>query len=56
MKSGPVTPAPLRCSMMAAQIAMMCASLNVPRSDVPRCPDVPNDTRCVASPGSGFML
>src|SRR5688572_10238667 len=31
----------------------MCASLKLRRSDEPRCPDVPNDTCCAGSNGSG---
>src|ERR1700687_3275398 len=31
----------------------MCASLKLKSNDEPRCPEVPNATRCAATPGSG---
>src|SRR6185369_13808455 len=31
----------------------MCASLKAPLSEDPRCPEVPNATRCAGSVGSG---
>jgi hypothetical protein len=42
-----------RCSTTAAQIATMCASLNVVRSEEPRWPDVPNATRSAARSAPG---
>src|SRR4029079_17943508 len=38
---------------IASVVAAMCASLNAPFSDDPRCPDVPNATRWEGSDGSG---
>ncbi|CAM5584615.1 hypothetical protein SHIRM173S_05921 [Streptomyces hirsutus] len=52
-KSGPSVPWPSRYSQMAWLIAAMWSSLNAPARDDPRCPDVPNATRCPASWGSG---
>ena len=51
--SGPSIPSRLRCRATASAIASTCASLNVHAVAVPRWPDVPNDTRCVSSDGSG---
>ncbi len=51
--SGPSMPAPARYSQMACVVARMWSSLNVPANAEPRWPDVPNATRCAASPGSG---
>ena len=42
-----------RYSQIAWVVARMWSSLNVAVNADPRCPDVPNDTRCAASPGSG---
>jgi hypothetical protein len=38
---------------MACVMARICASVNEPRSDEPRCPLVPKLTRCSGSPRSG---
>src|SRR5260370_40162265 len=32
---------------------MMCASLKLSANDDPRCPEVPNETRCATTPGAG---
>ena len=40
---------------IAAVIAAMCASLNDPALELPRCPDVPKLTRWAGSLGSGTM-
>ena len=42
-----------RYSQIAWVVARMWSSLNVAVKADPRCPDVPNDTRCTGSPGSG---
>ena len=51
--SGPSMPAAARWRATASEIASTCASLNVQAVDVPRWPEVPNDTRWVSSEGSG---
>ncbi len=51
--SGPSVPCPVRYSQIACVVAAMWSSLNAASNDEPRCPDVPNATRCAASPGSG---
>ena len=51
--SGPVTPAFLRYSAMAWEMAMMWASLNEVFRDDPRWPEVPKMTRCSGTSGSG---
>jgi hypothetical protein len=51
--SGPSIPCAARYSQMACVVARMWSSLNVAVNADPRCPDVPNNTRCPASPGSG---
>ena len=51
--SGPSIPREARYSQIAWVVARMWSSLNVAVNADPRCPDVPNDTRCPASPGSG---
>ena len=51
--SGPSIPWVARYSQIAWVVARMWSSLNVAVNADPRCPDVPNDTRCPASPGSG---
>jgi hypothetical protein len=51
--SGPSIPSPARYSQIACVVARMWSSLNVAVNADPRCPDVPNDTRCAGSPGSG---
>ena len=51
--SGPSMPWLARYSQIAWVVARMWSSLNVAVNADPRCPDVPNDTRCTASPGSG---
>ena len=53
MYSGPVTPAFLRYSAMACVMATMWASLNEVFRDEPRCPEVPKETRCSGTFGSG---
>ena len=55
MNRGPLMPWEARYSMIAAVMAMMCASLNLPSNEAPRWPDVPNATRCPTSVGSGTM-
>ena len=52
-KSGPLVPCALRYSHTAWVTARMCASLNARLSDEPRCPLVPNATRCSGTAGSG---
>ncbi len=42
--SGPVMPCALRWRAIASLIAFTWASVNVPLSEVPRWPDVPNET------------
>ena len=44
--SGPSIPCAARYSQMACVVARMWSSLNVAVNADPRCPDVPNDTRC----------
>jgi len=51
--NGPSIPCPARYSQMAWVVARMWSSLNVAVNADPRCPEVPNDTRWLASPGSG---
>ena len=53
MKSGPVMPLAARCSTMDAAMARMWASLKLPLADVPRWPEVPNDTAWSGSEASG---
>ena len=53
MYSGPSVPWLERYRQIASVIATMCASLNAPFNDDPRCPDVPNATRWAGSAGSG---
>jgi hypothetical protein len=50
---GPVMPRVTRYSATAWQMARIWSSLKLCRIDDPRCPDVPNATRCVGSFGSG---
>ena len=54
--SGPSMPWPARYSQMAWVVATMWSSLNVALNAEPRWPDVPNDTRCAASSGSGCTV
>ena len=51
--SGPLMPCPARYSQIAWVVAAMWSSLNVAVNADPRWPEVPNDTRCAGSPGSG---
>ena len=51
--SGPAIPCAARCSQMAWLVAAMWSSLKAHRSDDPRCPEVPNATRCDGTDGSG---
>jgi hypothetical protein len=51
--SGPSVPCARRYSTIAWLVAAMCCSLNALRRLDPRCPEVPNATRCATSPGSG---
>ena len=55
-KSGPSMPSLLRCTQIACVTARMWASLNEPLKADPRCPDVPNVTRCAGLAGSGRSL
>jgi hypothetical protein len=52
--TGPLMSLDLRYSQMACVIAAMWASVNVPSSDVPRCPLVPNETSWVLFETSGL--
>lgn len=54
--SGPVTPFSRRASHTAWVTAAICSSLKLRENDEPLCPDVPKDTRCAGSSGSGFSL
>ena len=54
--SGPSMPWPARYSQIAWVVARMWSSLNVAVKADPRCPDVPKDTRCATSPGSGCTV
>src|SRR3954452_13387914 len=40
---------------MASEVARMWSSLNAALNAEPRCPDVPNATRCAGTDGSGWM-
>ena len=51
--SGPSVPCAARYSQMAWLVAAMWSSLNAVLKDEPRCPEVPNATRCPATAGSG---
>ena len=51
--SGPLIPSCLRYWQMACVMARIWDSLNDSVDDDPRCPDVPNATRCARTPGSG---
>ena len=51
--SGPSMPWAAQYSQIAWVVARMSSSLNVTLNAEPRCPDVPNNTRCATSPGSG---
>jgi len=55
-KSGPSIPAFARCSQTAWTTARMWSSLKESERDDPRCPEVPKDTRCPGSSGSGFPV
>jgi hypothetical protein len=50
---GPRIPAPARYSATAWAMARTWASLKLPASDDPRCPEVPKATRSPGVPGSG---
>lgn len=52
-KRGPSVPWSARYSQMAWLVAAMWSSLNAVARDEPRCPEVPNATRCPGSAGSG---
>ncbi len=54
MNSGPSMPCCARYSQIAWLVAAMWSSLNVVRSDEPRWPEVPNETRWPGSSGSGW--
>ena len=49
-------PSAARCSTIAWVVATMWSSLNAVANDDPRWPDVPNDTRCPGSAGSGCSV
>ena len=55
-KSGPVTPRIARYSQIAWLVARMWSSLNEAVSEEPRCPEVPNVTRCSGTAGSGCRV
>ncbi len=56
MKSGPVMPWPARYSTIACVVAAMWSWLNAVFSEEPRCPDVPNTTRCSGIETSGLSV
>ena len=56
MNRGPSIPACLRWRQIAWVIARMWSSLKAASSEEPRCPEVPNTTRCAATDGSGCRL
>jgi hypothetical protein len=43
-----------RYRQTASLIANTWASLKVRAGELPRCPEVPNETRCSATEGSGW--
>src|SRR5271154_6008741 len=49
--SGPAIPFAIRYAQIACVVARICASLNDLCKEDPRCPEVPNETRCAAMPG-----
>ena len=53
---GPAVPCSRRYSATARAMARMCASLNVPSTADPRCPEVPKAIRSRGSIGSGRRM
>ena len=51
--TGPSTPCCRRYSQIACVVATMWSSLKASRRLEPRCPEVPKETRCAATAGSG---
>ena len=54
--NGPSMPFCLRYSQIACVMARMCHSLNALSNAEPRCPEVPNETRCGGTKASGVSL
>ncbi len=52
--NGPVMPCDARYSTIAWVVAAMWFSLNAVSSELPRCPEVPNTTRCSGMLTSGL--
>jgi hypothetical protein len=52
--SGPSMPSASRCRQIASVIARMCVSLKVVADELPRCPEVPKETRWRGFSGSGI--
>jgi hypothetical protein len=50
----PVDALGLRCRQIASVIARMCVSLKVVADELPRCPEVPKETRWRGFSGSGI--